>query len=509
MKLNLFLISVCLLGISSWGQAQRLKEFTKEPDKYFEQLTTWMTTSYEGGQNVMDEFQAIWKIENLEIKEQEKVYKLANHALKRRMKAIGDSVSFTYGPTTQKLTDGQIEFVYETSNAMLKKRLKPSPHFRDYLLTLINLTTTGQSEVSFSAWQKSLNKLIETARSRKIVAYLDFSNKLFAQDVLYKSNSVTWAAGNRNYSFEFDSLPKIVFQKVDLKCYSKGDSSIIYGTSGAYYPTSKLWVGKGGKVTWLRCDVDEKIVRATLSNYKIPLKSASFIADSVIFYNTNYFDKPLQGILNDKLKANVSAKNASYPRFDSYDKRLQINNLFDKVDYDGGFSMQGAKLIGSGSKEEDAYVTFKLYFENDSIKRNQERFLVVASKSFVIDINGIKSHKAAVTFYLDEDSVHHPQLQMKLIIKKAGDKIISRQLVLIREDKGLARSPYFNTYHEIDMNFEALYWDIDHPRMEFKRLKGIGSESKADFESTDYYRKNRYERIQGMDPVHPLVELRQ
>ena len=509
MKVRLILIISCLLGLSSLSDAQKLKEFTKDPDKYFEELTTWMTTSYESGQDIMDEFHAIWKIDKLEIKDQEKIFKLANNALKGRMKAIGDSVSFTYGPSTQKLTDSQIQFVYETSNAMLKKRLKPSPHFRDYLLTLINLTTTGQSEVSFSAWQKSLNKLITTARSRKIVAYLDFSNKLFSEDVLYKSSSVTWAAGNRNYSFEFDSLPKLVFQNVDLKCYSKGDSSIIYGTAGAYYPTSKLWVGKGGLVKWLRCDVKEEVVRALLSDYKIALKSPTFTADSATFYNTNYFDKPLQGMLKDKLKANVTAKNATYPRFDSYDKRLQINNLFDKVDYDGGFSMQGPKLIGSGSKEEDAYITFKLYFENDSIRRNQERFLVVASKSFVIEDAGITSRKAAVTFYLGEDSVYHPQLQMKFLVKRAGEKVISRQLVLIRDNKGLARSPYYNTYHEIDMNFEALYWDIDHPRMEFKRLRGIGSESKANFESTDYYRKNRYDKIQGMAPVHPLVELRQ
>ena len=509
MKIKVILIIVCLLGLGNWSQAQKLKEFTKEPDKYFEELTLWMTASYEGGQKIMNEFHAIWKIDNLEIKDQEKVFKLANSALKSRMKAIDDSVSFTYGPSTQKLTEGQIQFVYETSNAMLKKRLKPSPHFRDYLLTLINLTTTGQSEVSFSAWQKSLNKLIETARSNKIVAYLDFSNKLFSEDVLYKSPSVTWAAGNRNYSFEFDSLPKIVFQNVDLKCYSKGDSSIIYGTAGTYYPTSKLWVGKGGKVKWSRCGIEEKVVKAILSNYKIALKSSAFTADSVTFYNTNFFDEPLKGVLKEKLKANVTVKNASYPRFDSYDKRLQIHNLFDKVNYDGGFSMQGAKLIGSGSKEEEAYVTFKLYFENDSIRRDQERFLVVASKSFVIEDDGITSRKASVTFYLGEDSVYHPQLQMKFLVKKVGEKVVSRQLILIREDKGLARSPYFNTYHEIDMNFEALYWDIDQPRMEFKRLRGIGSESKANFESTDYYRKNRYDRIQGMDPVHPLVELRQ
>jgi len=370
--------------VAQIATAQTLRKFSSDPDKYYEELYGFMTAQYEGGEALMSEFHAIWKIDNLPINEQEKIYKTANVALKRRMKARGDSIAYQYGPNSKKLSNEQISFISTTSNALLKKRMKPS-QFSSYLLTLINFETTGQTEASFAGWQASLNKLVEKARANKISAYLDFSNDLFASNVLYKSASVTWLSSNQNYSFEFDSLPKVTFKILDLKCFSKGDSSIIYNTKGTYYPTSRIWKGSGGKVNWVRAGIAEDVVVATLSDYSIKVKSPTFTAANVTFMNTNFFDYKLTGTLIDKIKANVTVKNATYPRFASDDKRLHIDNIFDKVNYIGGFSMEGARLIGLGSKEEDAYLIFRWDYENDTIKASIDRFLVAASKKFVID----------------------------------------------------------------------------------------------------------------------------
>ncbi|MBL4656539.1 MAG: hypothetical protein JKX73_00955 [Flavobacteriales bacterium] len=270
---------IFLMGINV-SSAQTLRKFSSEPDKYFEELYGFMTAQYEGGEALMNEFHAIWKIDELQLNEQEKVYKVANSALKKRMRAQGDSIAYQYGPSTKKLSEQQRKFIYKTSNALLKKRMKPS-QFSSYLLTLINFETTGQTEASFDGWQASLNKLIEKARANKISAYLDFSNDLFADNLLYKSASVQWLSSNKNYSFEFDSLPKVTFQKLDLKCYSKGDSSIIYKTSGTYYPTSRVWIGTGGNVNWIRAGIAEDVVVATLSDYDIKVKSPTFTARKV------------------------------------------------------------------------------------------------------------------------------------------------------------------------------------------------------------------------------------
>ncbi len=467
-----------------------------------------MTASLAEGEAIMSEFHAIWKVDTLPLKEQEQIFKAANKTYKRRMKMQGDSVNFQYSLSSKKLTESQIESIYKTSNSLLKKRMKPS-HFSNYLLTLINFTTSDQSEKSFIGWEISLNKLIKTATARKIIAYLDFSNNLFSSNTLYKSPSLIWLSDNTNYTFGYDSLPNINFHNLNLKCFSKNDSSIIYNTSGTYYPTEGVWNGKKGKVNWLRTGIGPNVIIAFLSDYKIKFKSAGYTADNVTFYNKKFFQKPLTGRLIEKIKANVTVENATYPRFQSYDKKLNIENIFKNIDYSGGFSIIGAKFIGEGSEEEDAYLTIRFEYENDSINKTIDRFMVAASKKYVIEEERITSSSCAVTIYLDEDSIYHPKLRMMFMVKKINNRTISRDLRLIREKEGLAQSPYFNSYHKLEMDFEGLNWDIDDPQIKFWRVRGITTESKADFISTDYFRNNLYQAIQGKDQFHPLVKLRQ
>ncbi len=135
----------------------------------------------------------------------------------------------------------------------MKRLLQLHVSGRVHLEFLVN-----QSEKSFIGWEVSLNKLIKTATAKKIIAYLDFSNNLFASNTLYMSPSLSWLSDNTDYTFGYDSLPNIKFRNLNLKCFSKNDSSIIYNTSGVYYPTEKVWNGKNGKVNWLRAGIGPK-----------------------------------------------------------------------------------------------------------------------------------------------------------------------------------------------------------------------------------------------------------
>ena len=86
------------------------------------------------------------------------------------------------------------------------------------------------------------------------------------------------------------------------------------------------------------------------------MKSATFEVDSVQF-NDPYFERTLFGKLTDKVLANVDEDKASYPRFESYDRRMKIRDIVEGIDFEGGFTMQGAKLQGYGTKEEPAFLT--------------------------------------------------------------------------------------------------------------------------------------------------------
>lgn len=381
--------------------------------------------------------------------------------------------------------------VYRTCNFMLEKKMQPFPDFQSYLFSVISFIKSNQPAESFEAWQESIEKLIDSKSKKKFTEYLEFCNDLFSQNAIYVSNSVVWKPSSLDYQFQFDDKPYLVFLKTDLKCLAKEDSSIIYNTSGIYYPTIQEWKGAGGKVNWARAGFQESQVFAELGKYNIQVKSASYIADSVVFQNSIYFDKPLLGKLTEKVLANVTEKNASYPRFESYNKRLQVKNIFDGVDFDGGFSQHGPKFIGAGSKEENALIVFN---------RNGKAFLVAESKAFIIRTDKITSDNAKITMYLEEDSIVHPGLNFNFLSKE-------RKLSLFRSGEGIEQSPYFDTYHQVDIDVEEIRWKIDEPTIEFGTIVGATNKS-ASFTSADFYQVDIYDKLQGMDDIHPLLRVR-
>lgn len=441
------------------AEAQTIKEFTHEKYQFLEEIRLLLTENASSdrkkqGRELLEVFEPIW---------------LSSHFSEREREAI-----------------------YGTCDLMLKKRMRAYPDFKSYLFSLVSFVSTDQPEDSFDAWQQSIDRLIEGRSRKRFVDFLDFCDNLFADNTLFSSNSTVWRADNSNYQFDIvGDEPIIIFPALKLVCYAKRDSSVIEGTSGIYYPVQNIWEGRNGTVYWSRAGFEKTQVYGQLKKYKIKTKASNFEADSVVFYNSFYFDKPLMGKYTDKVLANVTPEKASYPRFDSYNKRLRINNLFQNVDYDGGFSQQGSRFIGRGDDDKLAKVVFK---------RDKDDFLVITAKAFSIQSDKITSRKGAVTMYLEEDSITHPGLNFKYI-----DKI--RQMSLVRGGDGIAQSPFFNTYHAIDMYFEAMTWNIDETQIKMHPITG-SSDKSANFESEDYFSAQRFDRMLGISRVHPMVEIK-
>ncbi len=392
---------------------------------------------------------------------------------------------------TDKINMEQKKFVRNTCNIMLKKRSKPYPDFVNFLGSVKNFVNGNQPKESFEAWQQGIDKLLGNKTMTGFYAYCAMSDGLFKNNSFYRSSTTEWRASSSNYKFVFDSVPKVIFPKTDISCYAKADSATIMKTSGTYYPIEQVWVGKNGRVDWRRAGIDENLSYADLNNYKIICKTSSYTADSVNYYNKNYFKEPLLGRLTDKVLANAVDNRASYPEFSSYNKRLQLPNIFQDVDYDGGFFVRGSKIIGSGDRNNPAYLKFY---------RNKKLFVLVSAKSYIIRTDRISSDNAEVSIYNENDSIYHPGLTMKLIFK-------DKELSLIRDNHGIARAPFSDSYHQLDMDFEALYWKMDQPSISFEMIKG-SAESNATFESKSFFREKRYYKLQGLDDINPLIKLK-
>ncbi|NOZ47235.1 MAG: hypothetical protein GXO79_10710 [Chlorobi bacterium] len=401
----------------------------------------------------------------------------------------------------------QFERIRKTANKLLKKRAKNYPHFSNYLRSILLFSEYKRDTLDYYYWETALNKKLDTRRESlsKINNYLKITCNLLYENTIYKSSTTQWKASSNNYKIRIvDKNIKIIFDTINITCYAKKDSIKIFNTSGFFDPDLIKWNGQMGVVSWLRSGYPADSVHAKLSNYSINMKRSEYFADSVIFTHKAYFNKPLIGKLQDKVMNITRPEKAAFPRFDSYSKRFEINNIFDNVDYNGGFSMRGAKFIGSGSSQKPAYVyifrNIEIIEEEDTIVKNI-LFLKAASLYYVFTANGVVGKNSTVTLKLDNDSIYHPGLMFRYNVSK-------RQVSLIRseDDENFSRSLYSNTYHKVDMDFELLTWNIDEPIVYLKTLKG-SSVNKALFESENFFSSEKYTRVQGIDRVHPYQAL--
>ncbi len=380
--------------------------------------------------------------------------------------------------------------VVEIANFMLKKRFEAFPHFKNYLAAVAAFPSGGRKATEFDAWLQAMEQLVERGRKQSVTDFIAMCANLFASNVMYESASIQWRSTSANFTFAYDSVPKVVFPKADLVCIAKGDSAVIRGTTGTYYPTLELWKGNSGKVTWERAALPASATFASWDHdYEVRMKSASFDVDSVVF-NDPYFERALLGKLSDKVLANMTPEKASYPRFESYDRRVRIREIADGIDFEGGFTMQGAKLQGYGTKEEPAFLTFY---------RDQRPFIVTRGLLFTIEPERITSDDVSVRVMLEKDSMYHQSVSLRFMKDK-------RQLSLIKKEEGLSKAPYYNSYHMLDMYFEVLTWKQGDPLLQMGNLMG-SSQTLASFESFNYFKDNRYMALMVMDNVHPLARL--
>ncbi len=372
--------------------------------------------------------------------------------------------------------------IYKTSNTMLLRKLKPYPYYISYLNAVVNFINSKQNPEVFDNWQLCIEKIFNSKNLKNFSEYLEMSENIFSNNTFYKSPTYSYKSLETNYKFEFDSLPKVIFPKFTLIGSSpRGDSISIENIQGVYYPSWGKFSGNGGRLSWKRTGVGDDVY-ADLIRVTLECRTGGYISDSATFIGKQYFDVPQKGRVNDKIVTENGEP--TYPRFDSYSKRLVVKNIYPDVDFDGGFGMRGNKFVGSGSAKSLAKLLFK---------RNNARFLEISARSFSMTKEKINAKPAAVKFYLEKDSIIHPGLSFVYQVDK-------KTVTLLRTDDGLEKSPYFNTYHKVDMYFEQLVWKIDEPKIEFNFLP-TNNQGEAFFESQDFFSRGRLEAIKGMESI--------
>lgn len=380
------------------------------------------------------------------------------------------------------------EIVMETSNTMLSRRMKPFPYFTGYLNTVVNAIRAQQIGENFSNWHDCVNKILTGKSNRGVQDFFEMSENIFKNNVFYKTPSYRYYTIEPNYSFEYDSIPLVRFETITLiGANPRGDSIAIEETDGIFYPTNGKFTGRGGKVSWARAGLSDEVY-ATLRRYSIDCKTGNYTSDSATFTGKQFFDRAQTGKLTDRIITEHGEK--SYPRFESYSKRLLVKDIYPDVDFDGGFGMRGSRFVGSGSQANPARMVFR---------REGERFLEVSARAFGMSQDKIAANPGGVKIILGKDSIWHQGLSFTYQVDK-------RLVTILRGDDGLQKAPLLNTFHGYDMYLEQIVWNIDEPLMTFNFLPN-NLQGEAFFESLDFYNRDKEEIIKVGEKISPITRM--
>lgn len=397
---------------------------------------------------------------------------------------------FTNGWKNNLFSETEKAEIVKLSNILYNGKARDTHYFL-LISMLYKLKNTTKKDDNYTIVMEYLGELMNMKKFslNALSSFMSDILNVINNNCIHNSSTVKWEFSNSNYNFHLlNHIFSISFSNGSLTCYSKNDSIVIYETSGTFYPAESKWAGNKGLVNWNIAGFKASEVNAILNNYNIDLNRLEYYADSVVFTYQKYFNKPVLGRLNDKVMNVQNSESTLYPEFNSYNKRFFFRDLYENIDYDGGFSMKGSKIIGSGNEKEDARII---------VKKNNGNLMEVKSKYFVFRPERINGINTIVKIYLNRDSIYHNDLSFIYLVK-------NKEVNLLKSDEFSSKSPYYNSYHKIDMDFEQLTWKIDQPVINLTMARGSAI-GKARFESQNYFKQVQFESLQSMDAVHPLV----
>ncbi|PLX03605.1 MAG: hypothetical protein C0595_06530 [Marinilabiliales bacterium] len=379
--------------------------------------------------------------------------------------------------------------VREVVERMRTKKMRSYPQLYDYIYSLMLLGESKQLPKSIISWHAYTMKLLEDKNTKPFDDFMEFTKELFEDEIISNRRSLAWYYRNAKFSFFADTSLLINFSKLNLVAATRNDSSTLLSTSGTYVYETKQWVGDEARINWTRFgEAYDDSIYVQVKNYAIDMTQADYTIDSAVLHDKRFFKQPMLGIFSDRISSSRSSSKSTYPTFNTYLTDYFVKDLYKEMDFTGGFEHKGLKLYGIGNKYEDAQLDL---LHNDTV------FARLYSDAFLINNDGMDAAKTEIVFYFDQDSLYHPDLRLKYYADV-------RQLVLYNENEGSSMIPFFDSYHQLDIYVQALFWKMDDSEMLFKKIRTINNKNKASFVSSNYYSEMDYYRLQGIDEVNPM-----
>ncbi len=406
---------------------------------------------------------------------------------------------------TKTFPDSYFNQMVTTCNLMESKRLKMYPDIYNYVYSVSSFVKNKQPETSFKAWHASVDKLLDAKNVKKFSDFIELSASFFSENILAESSNSAWYYYG-TYVFEFTDKPFMKLTDGTLICGVKNkdrnskkdprflDSVVVYNTSGVYDPVLKKWDGNGGKIDWQKVGLSGSETFVELKKYDASLKSSDLRCDSVNLTSPYFPGKKILGKLNERAFKKINPSDNIFPQFISYEKKLTIKGIRSEMDYTGGFVLDGATISGYGSPTAPATLT---------IAKAGKPFIVCKAQKMFFEPKRVNSTNTSVTIYLSAtDTLSHPGVYF--LYEEETNKC-----EFSRGKTGAAMAPWIDSYHNLNWYTPKVTWDRKSNKLDFPTDSRLVSPDQriASFESANYYDGKMYDRLQGMEQVHPLVAL--
>jgi hypothetical protein len=338
--------------------------------------------------------------------------------------------------------------------------------------------------------------LEKTYRSKEVEVYaqfMEFSYPLFRYKALYKDDATQWRFKG-SMAWNTEKRVRIVCTDGQLIGtsleFQTQDSVFVSGTSGVFDFENQSFVGRNGTITWEKTGLNKNETFAELKGYKVKLDEVVLSADTVSL-TTPYFQTPILGSLTDKTQ-DFLIENEGAPHFSSFDKRLKINNLREGLDYDGGFTLEGNKMVGAGVKVNPAKLIYR--FENKPL-------IEIQSVLFTIEPSQILSREANLKLrYANGDSMVHQQGVFQY-------SEASNEITFSAKKNGSLVIPFLDYHYNISVNAPVLKWQVGSAFPMYTFEMATSQEQKLiNVESLSFFDEGLYKKF-GPIAKNPISQL--
>ncbi|MDF7818898.1 hypothetical protein P1X15_14880 [Runella sp. MFBS21] len=436
-----------------------------------------------------------------------------------------------------RLTQNHQKSIVALTRRMVAKGYKPStPHFEQLfsgLYSAFNGSLASPNEVE--GYLAVASQVVETYDPKSSQKFFETARGVFENRTLYHSNFNKLFALEGTFSFKFinnqtptstttpntkpattndgwgdvvaDStgllsatayekkpLPTVTgavieFKNVNLVMVTANDSVVLSQTNGNLGIKEGIWVGEQGKMTWEVAGGSPELF-VTFTKYGFNTSLPKLSAEDVKLNYISKLSQPLEGTFEYESKRRPKGQPSSYPRFISYRNDANLKGLSKNVQYKGGLSLIGLKLIGTSLSQQPSTIIVT-HDGKIAFKSTGRRFEFADS----VIIAPLATFSAPLG---QTDSLYHPGVRLTY---NDSEGLVKSQ----RADRtGYKYTPYADSYHKMFIEAEMLRWSFVKKQIEFSVIAGK-TVVPIRFESYSFFKPERFRSLSEQYGFHPLL----